>query len=143
MRLWSLHPKYLDVKGLSGLWGEGIMARNALLGIKKGYANHPQLERFKKQENPIIFIDTYLLNIYNESIERNYNFNREKFGFNFTDFQIDVTDGQVAYEFKHLMRKLKIRDTNKYRELKTIEFPDVNSVFRVVTGDIETWERPY
>lgn len=143
MRLWTLHPKYLDVKGLSGLWREGIMARNVLLGIKKGYLNHPQLERFKKQENPVIFIDTYLLNVYKESIKRNYKFNREKFGFHFTDSKIEVTEGQVSYEFKHLMRKLKTRDTNKYRELKKIEFPDVNPVFRVVTGDIESWERPY
>jgi hypothetical protein len=143
MRLWSLHPKYLDVKGLNGLWREGIMARNALLGIKKGYFNHPQLERFKKQENSVLFIDTYLLNVYNESITRNYNFNREKFGLNFTDSKIDVTDGQILYEFKHLKRKLKIRDIYKYDELNEIKFPDVNPVFKVVKGDIELWERPY
>jgi len=143
MRLWSVHPKYLDVKGLSGLWREGIMARNVLLGLKKGYSNHPQLERFKKQENPIVFIDTYLLNVYKESIERKYNFNREKFGLNFTDSKIEVTDCQILYEHKHLRRKLKIRDISKYNELKKVKFPDVNPVFKVVKGNIEPWERPY
>jgi hypothetical protein len=143
MRLWSLHPKYLDVKGLNGLWREGIMARNALLGIKKGYLNHPQLDRFKKQENPVLFIDTYLLNVYKESITRNYSFNREKFGLNFTNSKIDVTEGQILYEFMHLKRKLKIRDINKYKQLIEIKFPDVNPVFKVVKGDIELWERPY
>ena len=143
MRLWSIHPKYLDVKGLSGLWREGIMAHNVLLGLKKGYSNHPQLERFKKQENPIVFIDTYLLNVYRESIKRNYNFDREKFGLNFTNSQIEVTDGQILYELKHLKRKLKIRDLNKYTELKKVKFPDVNPVFKVVKGNMESCERPY
>jgi len=143
MRLWSFHPKYLDVKGLSGLWREGIMARNVLLDLKKGYSNHPQLERFKKQEDPILFIDTYLFNIYKESIKRNYNFNRKKFGSNFTDSKIDVTDGQIIYEFKHLKRKLKIRDFQKYDKLRKVKFPDVNPVFKVVKGNIESWERPY
>jgi hypothetical protein len=143
MRLWTIHPKYLDIKGFCGLWREGIMARNALLGIKKGYINHPQLLRFKKQYDPVLFIDTYLLNVYKESVRRNYNFKRDKFGSNFTDSKIEVTDCQISYEFKHLKRKLKIRDITKYDELKKIEFPDVNPIFKVVKGDIEAWERPY
>lgn len=143
MRLWTIHPKYLDVKGLCGLWREGIMARNALLGIKKGYQNHPQLERFRKQDDPILFIDTYLLNVYKESKIRNFNFNREKFGSNFTDSKIEVTEGQINYEFKHIKRKLKVRDINRYNKLKKIKFPDVNPIFKVVKGDIEPWERPY
>ncbi len=36
------------------------MARNALLGIRKGYRNHLQLERFKRKEDPVVSIDTYL-----------------------------------------------------------------------------------
>ena len=143
MRLWSIHPNYLDTRGLCGLWREGIMARNALLGKGHGYRNHPQLLRFKKQDNPLIFIDTYLLCVYNESIKRNYHFNRDLFGFNFTDLKIDVTDGQVLYEFKHLKRKLKTRDFEKYSKLKEIKFPEVNPVFKVVIGDIESWEKPY
>ena len=143
MRLWTLHPRYLDTKGLSGLWREGLLARNVLLGIKKGYRNHPQLERFKKQKDPLLFIDTYLLDVYRESLKRNYNFNREKFGSNFADSQIEVTEGQIIYEFKHLMRKLKIRDVDKYNEVMKVEFPDINAVFKVVKGDIEPWERSY
>jgi hypothetical protein len=143
MRLWSIHPKYLDVKGLCGLWRESIMARNVLLGIRKGYKNHPQLLRFEKQNDPIIFLDTYLLSVYKESVKRKYHFNREKFGLNFTDSKIDVTEGQILYEWNHLKRKLKIRDIDKYSQLKKIKFPEVNPIFKVVIGDIEAWERPY
>jgi hypothetical protein len=31
MRLWSLHPKYLDKLGLLGLWREGLLAQKVLL----------------------------------------------------------------------------------------------------------------
>ncbi|MCZ3364373.1 MULTISPECIES: pyrimidine dimer DNA glycosylase/endonuclease V [Methanobacterium] len=143
MRLWSLHPEYLDVKGLVALWREGIMARNVLNGKTEGYRNHPQLERFKKQYDPVLAIDTYLLHVYNESKRRNYNFKRDRIGIKFVDSKIEVTDGQMLYEFKHLKRKLKIRDPERYDVLMNLDFPRSNPVFKVVTGDIESWERPY
>ena len=139
MRLWSLHPEYLDVKGLVALWREGIMARNVLTGKTEGYKNHPQLERFKKQDDPVIAIDTYLLNVYRESKRRNYNFKRDRIGFKFLDSKMEVTDGQMLYEFKHLKRKLKIRDHERYEILINLDFPRPNPVFKVVKGDIEPW----
>jgi hypothetical protein len=30
MRIWSLHPKYLDSKGLVALWRESLLAKNVL-----------------------------------------------------------------------------------------------------------------
>jgi hypothetical protein len=143
MRLWSLHPEYLDVKGLVALWREGIMARNVLNGKTKGYKNHPQLERFKKQDDPVLAIDTYLLNVYMESKRRKYNFKRDRIGFKFIDYKIEVTDGQMLYEFKHLKRKLKVRDPEKYEIVADLDFPIPNPVFKIVEGDIESWERPY
>ncbi len=143
MRLWSLHPEYLDTKGLVALWREGIMARNVLEGKTKGYKNHPQLERFKKQDDPVLMIDTYLLNVYNESKKRKYNFKRDKIGFKFSDSKIEVTEGQMLYELKHLKRKLMLRDFKRYETLMKVVFPRPNPVFKVVNGDIELWERPY
>ena len=52
MRIWSLHPKYLDTKGLVALWRETLLAKHVLEGKTKGYRNHPQLDRFKKAQNP-------------------------------------------------------------------------------------------
>ncbi|OAD21125.1 DNA-(apurinic or apyrimidinic site) lyase / pyrimidine dimer DNA glycosylase, partial [Candidatus Thiomargarita nelsonii] len=37
MRLWSLHPKYLDPKGLVALWRETLLAQKVLLGETRGY----------------------------------------------------------------------------------------------------------
>ncbi|MEM2443473.1 MAG: pyrimidine dimer DNA glycosylase/endonuclease V, partial [Candidatus Bathyarchaeia archaeon] len=32
MRLWSIHPKYLDARGLVALWREGLLAKKVLEG---------------------------------------------------------------------------------------------------------------
>ncbi len=77
MRIWSLHPKYIDSKGLVALWRETLLAQNVLLGKTKGYKNHPQLERFKEHENPLAAIGSYLLYVQEEASERGYNFNAE------------------------------------------------------------------
>lgn len=145
MRLWSLHPKYLDSKGLVALWREGLLARAVLKGKTKGYTNHPQLNRFKKQKHPILFLDTYLSHVYLESNKRGYNFNHEKIGVEMTSKQIPVTRGQLIYELEHLLRKLKERDQERYNELKKImdknDSPLPNSLFNVIPGDIEPWEK--
>lgn len=140
MRLWSLHPEYMDSKGLVALWREGLLARKVLLGETKGYKNHPQLIRFKNHKYPIKAIDTYLFNVYLESKLRNYNFNRSKIGNKFTEELVEVTETQLIYELEHLRTKLETRDHDKYLELKDIIVPDPNPFFRKVDGDIETWE---
>jgi len=141
MRLWSLHPKYLDVKGLVGLWREGLLARAVLKGETKGYVNHPQLERFKKQSDPVSAIDTYLFYIYEEARNRGYNFHKNKIGTKMIDYQIKVTDGQIDYELDHLKSKLKLRDFKKYIEIVKIESAIPNPIFKVVKGKVEGWER--
>jgi len=140
MRLWSLHPKYLDSKGLVALWREGLLARKVLLGETTGYKNHPQLLRFKKHKYPIKAIDTYLLNVYMESQLRNYNFNRSKIGNQFTEELVDVTENQLVYELDHLRSKLKTRNHATFLKLRCITIPDSNPFFRKIKGDIETWE---
>jgi hypothetical protein len=141
MRLWSLHPKYLDSKGLVALWRESLLARAVLKGKTKGYKNHPQLIRFKNQKDPLIFLDTYLNHGYLEADNRGYNFNHKKIGMILTQKQLNVTQGQIIYEQEHLMRKLKDRDMNKYQKLKQVELPLPNPIFKVIPGDIESWER--
>jgi len=47
MRLWSLHPSYLDPQGLVAVWREGLLAQAVLRGQTTGYTRHPQLARFR------------------------------------------------------------------------------------------------
>lgn len=59
MRLWSLHPKYLDTIGLVALWREALLAKHVLAGLTKGYKNHSQLTRFKKVKFPLGCINQF------------------------------------------------------------------------------------
>ena len=140
MRIWSLHPKYLDAKGLIALWRETLLAKKVLEGKTVGYRNHPQLNRFKQARKPVEVINQYLSEIYLESLNRNYNFDKQKINWSFKKSKLPVTTGQLNYEVKHLLIKLKTRDKNKYEELKTRSTFDIHPLFKLVNGDIEKWE---
>ncbi len=36
MRIWTLHPQYLDRQGLVALWREGLLAQEVLRGQTRG-----------------------------------------------------------------------------------------------------------
>ena len=78
MRLWSIHPKYIDSKGLVALWREALLAQAVLKGETKGYTKHPQLTRFLEAEDSLKAIGAYLHLILIEAIERGYKFQKGK-----------------------------------------------------------------
>lgn len=140
MRIWSIHPKYLDAKGLVALWRETLLAKHVLEGKTKGYRNHPQLDRFKLVDKPLDAINQYLTSIFEESASRGYNFDKEKINWNFSPSTMLVTTGQLEYETSHLLNKLKTRDKFKFEELKVQKRVDPHPMFKVVPGEIEKWE---
>ena len=142
MRLWSIHPMYLDAKGLLALWREGLLAQKVLLGLTRGYVNHPQLIRFKNTSDPILYIGTYLYYVYLEGLARGYRFNVSKIKVYNTDIQpIPVTTGQLLYEFNHLLSKLAKRSHNDYMRLQSVVEIIPHPIFKPVPGDIEAWEK--
>ena len=140
MRIWSLHPKYLDSKGLVALWRETLLAKHVLEGRTKGYKNHPQLQRFKDAGNPIHCINAYLSIVYGEALDRGYNFDRDKIDWTFEPVKISVTSGQMEFESNHLLKKLRIRDPDLYRKLVLIKKIIPHPLFRVKKGIVESWE---
>ncbi len=141
MRLWSLHPRYLDAKGLTALWREGLLARKVLHGQTKGYQNHPQLVRFRLQPNPIAAIDAYLLAVLTEAQSRGYRFDCTKIGHIGPVPFIPLPDGQLRYDLDHLKEKLRRRDPQRYKALLPFHDPAPHPLFRVVPGDIAAWEK--
>jgi hypothetical protein len=140
MRIWSLHPKYLDTKGLVALWRETLLAKNVLEGKTKGYKNHPQLKRFKKAENPLLCINLYLVCVYREALHRGYHFDNAKINRNQGQEILSVTRGQMDYESKHLLNKLKLRDPNKYETQTKLSIFEPHPLFEVIPGELEDWE---
>jgi len=140
MRLWSLHPKYLDSKGLVALWRESLLAKAVLTGQTSGYKNHPQLLRFKENKNTIRAINFYLQYVFEEAKIRGYNFDASKFSQTDKDLFITVNDKQLEYEFQHLQKKLKARNHQKYRDNLSENKIIPHKIFRLKSGDIEYWE---
>jgi hypothetical protein len=140
MRLWTIHPQYLDVKGLLAAWREALLAQKVLEDRTKGYKNHPQLKRFKETANPAGAIGSYLRGIQTEAVRRGYRFSEDKI--NPANFEgvIDCTRGQLLYEWNHLRRKVRLRDAGKYTELESIKEPQPHPLFNIIEGDIEDWE---
>lgn len=140
MRLWTLSPKYLDTKGLVALWREGLLAKHVLEGKTVGYRNYPQLNRFKAQQESLPLINNYLFEVWQEALNRKYNFDRNKIEPVELDLHIPVTTGQINYELEHLKRKLTQRDQQKLAEIGSIEVPEIFTIFAPTDGDIEPWE---
>jgi hypothetical protein len=141
MRLWTVHPKYLDAQGLTGLWREALLAQAVLAGNTRGYRNHPQLMRFKSHPNPSGAIALYLSNVYDEAKYRGYRFDRSKINTPRTENRIPTTQGQLTFEWQHLLDKLEKRSPDVHLRVWQSKEVAANSLFEIIPGDVEPWEK--
>lgn len=141
MRLWTIHPQYLDAKGLVALWREGLLAQKVLQGGTKGYRHHPQLRRFLAQANPVATLARFLEAVLEESRSRGYSFDGTKVSRPRFQGHLRETRGQLEYEWNHLLGKLKVRDPERHKQYKRIVVPKPHPLFRLVVGGIREWER--
>lgn len=139
MRLWTLHPRFLDTKGLTAVWREGLLARKVLHGGTRGYTRHPQLIRFRAHPDPLAAIDAYLAGILGEARERGYNFDASKIDECARAIPITETTGQLDYEWRHLLEKLQRRDPDRFEELRG-QSPAPHPLFVLEAGDVRDWE---
>ncbi|MCP5158610.1 MAG: DNA lyase [Gammaproteobacteria bacterium] len=141
MRLWSIHPKYLDAQGIVALWRETLLAQAVLRNETKGYRNHPQLERFKNCSAPLSAISAYLKYVHIESECRGYSFDESKIKPETKPVTIKVTSGQMSYEWKHLMSKLEQRSPAAYEKWHKCKTVEPHPLFEIQSGEVESWER--
>jgi len=141
MRLWSLHPKYLDPRGLVALWREALLAKAVLRGETRGYARHPQLERFTQHSSPRAGINAYLSSVHAEGLRRGYAFDRSKVGPVRKVQFIPVSTGQLACEWQHLQAKLKTRNPTVLAQWSNVATPACHPLFRRQPGPVASWER--
>lgn len=156
MRLWSLHPSTLDRQGLVACWREALLAQAVLLGRTRGYTNHPQLHRFRDHPQPAAAIGAYLAGVHDESLVRGYRFDAGRI-VHAPDATatptaqdrvtpIEVTFGQLGFEWSHLRAKLFQRSPEFLETQTTIhdangQLLPVHPLFTAVAGTIASWER--
>lgn len=143
MRLWTLHPRYLDSKGLVACWREALLAQKVLGGSTQGYRNHPQLVRFRAAMDPMSAIAGFLHEVAAEAERRGYKFDVRKIAPSRRAEKIRETRGQLDYEWKHLRRKLTIRAPALARQLLDVEKPLPHPLFRIVRGGVRDWEKQH
>ena len=140
MRLWSLHPRYLDAKGLVALWREGLLAQAVLAGKTRGYRHHPQLARFLQTSTPEQYIAAYLRPVHAEAVRRGYHFDAARIGRSGTVLPLPVSRGQLEFERTHLARKLGKRTPAWLDPLEADGRPEAHPLFRIVAGGVAEWE---
>jgi Pyrimidine dimer DNA glycosylase len=141
MRLWTLHPRYLDSKGLVALWREGLLAQAVLSGHTRGYRHHPQLKRFQEQLSPLDSVAAYLLAVHEEAQKRAYQFDKTKILSATPCERITETSGQLQYEWGHLKIKLRERAPEQLKPFGHVRTPRPHPLFKIVEGDIREWEK--
>jgi hypothetical protein len=141
MRLWTIHPRYLDARGLVALWREALLAQKVIAGETRGYIRHPQLARFRQHAEPLRAIAAYLRDVAGEATRRGYRFDETKIRSSPCLIQLEETRGQLLYEWKHLQTKLRSRCPELYREVKKLAAPEPHPFFRIVPGAVRAWEK--
>lgn len=142
MRIWSVHPRYLDRQGLLAMWRESLLAVKVLAGGTRGYRNHPQLVRWRAEPDPLSALGRHLAVVVDEAERRGYRFDRSKLPpITSPDAPlVPVTRGQLAYEREHLAGKLAVRSPERLELLDPVERLEPNPALRLVDGDVEDWE---
>lgn len=144
MRIWSLHPRYLDWKGLGALWRETLLAQKVLQGETRGWRNHPQLDRFKTHRAPLHAVGYYLVRVFDESRRRGYSYNYSKILYPEEEVDlIGLNHGQLEYEFNTLQKRLMKRQPDKYRDNLVVSELTPHPLFKVRPGSPEPWEKSY
>lgn len=140
MRLWSLHPRYLDAKGLVALWRESLLAQAVLAGETRGYKHHPQLARFLAAAAPQKQLAAYLRSVHAEAVCRGYQFDNSKIRRGGAVEPLPVTRGQLEYEWAHLCGKLTARAPAWLRQFEGVKRPAPHPSFKVIAGGVAEWE---
>ena len=109
MRLWTIHPRYLDPQGLVAAWREALLGQKVLTGATRGYRHHPQLERFREQADPVAAVASFLAGLAEDAQRHGYRFDTGKISRERVAGKIPETDGQLRYEWGHLLAKLRAR----------------------------------
>ena len=146
MRLWTIHPRYLDNLTLFTCWKEAITARKELKDEAISPTHHPQLIRFRKCGTPVATMNSYIYNLFLELKVRHVKVDHKELGRYRRYERIKVGFGQLYYEFYFLQGKLKNRSRTKcndnfYRHWLDAGMLVSNTVFLInpVNG-IEKWE---
>lgn len=130
MRIWSIHPKYLDEQSLKECWNDGIVLLNNISKEKR--SSYSKI--CKTYQVPVVQITTYLYFILQESLVRDYKLDSSKLTFGLLAFseKVEARKGEITVEFSSLMENMKDVNFNKYRRLSSLKKIELHPLFKIV-----------
>jgi hypothetical protein len=138
-----VHPQYFDRQALTAGWREALLAQAVIATEGRGYSRHPQLERFRADPAPLEAVGVFLTGIADEADARGYRFDRTRILLPGSALaRIELPQGQLDYEWFHLLGKLTTRSPSVAERWSALATPEAHPIFRVVDGGIAAWERP-
>jgi len=141
MRLWSIHPRYFDSQALTSSWREGLIAQRVLAEPTSSLRSHPQLHRFVNADEPLGAIAAFLGGIADEAQERGRSLDRSRILAPAPLAEpLQVTDGQLDYEWGNLTRHLRERSPEVAERWARVWRPQPHPMFVLVGGGVASWE---
>jgi hypothetical protein len=141
MRLWTVHPRYLDAKGLTAAWREALLTQKVLSGATAGYRSHPQLIRFRSHPLPLHAMGAFLACLASEARQRGYLFDKTKILYPGTVEKIEETEGQLMFEWAHLLQKFQKREPDLHSQHCKVIQPAPHPLFLITSGEVREWEK--
>lgn len=131
MKLWLIHPKYLDQKSLKKCWQDTLAAIVLLGRSKEDQQNYPQLKRFLSHKTAEIQLHAYLYFLLQEALKRDLKYDSSKVnvGFFLKSEKMIATKSELKSERQEFL-KIKDLDTKRYNRLKNIISFDPHPLFR-------------
>lgn len=108
MRVWTIHPKYLNRKELSACWHDGLRALKVLSEPEKYQRFYEGLSVFRVQSEPVYALAKYLQAIGKEGVKRGLQMDLSLLPEVPKDFRlkIPVSEERIASERKLLTKRL-------------------------------------
>jgi len=130
VRLWTLHPRYLDDSTLREAWRDGLTARRRLAAGPDLNTSDPVLLELAATRKPLATVDRYLRSLFEEARRRGKAFDLSRLG-TATDAQsIPISSERVRQDWAELMGVIERRDPDRHARLKNLQRPHCHPAFR-------------
>lgn len=133
MKLWSIHPKYLDKDTLFSCWEEALKVKTII--ENRSRESNLQVSKFKQCDNPLAQINTYLYYLLQEALKRGYKLDSSKISFGLTIFskKIVIPRIQADFEFNILLKTMKSKNQKQNRRFKSLKNIEPHPLFKVTS----------
>jgi len=134
VRLWTIHPRYLDDEALREAWRDGLNLRRALkIGSKAAEPCPDAAPWIAESRQPVRALDLYLHAIHGEARRRGRSFDASKLGPVDTKTKIPIPSSWVSADWRDLRAIVAKRSPGFFPRIESVQRPHCHPAFRRVS----------